>query len=151
MSYDSTDDVVEHQLNVSKFIGQVIDELKQRAENHDDSKLSSEEKPLFDKYTPMLKDLDYGSEEYQKCLDQLGPALKHHYENNSHHPENHQNGIMDMTLIDLIELLADWKAATLRHDSGDLEKSLKHNKDRFNIPDAICTILDNTAKELGMF
>ena len=44
------------------------------------------EKELFDKWTPILKTLEYGSEEYKDSLKNLKVALDHHYENNSHHP-----------------------------------------------------------------
>jgi hypothetical protein len=37
----------------------------------------------------------------------MAPALKHHYENNRHHPEHFKNNIDDMNLIDLIEMLCD--------------------------------------------
>jgi formylmethanofuran dehydrogenase subunit E len=50
----------------------------------------------------------------------------------------------DMTMIDLIEMLADWKAASERHDDGDIQESMKKNKKRFNIPPALMQILQNT-------
>ena len=40
----------------------------------------------------------------------------------------------------------DWKAATERHDDGDIYKSLNINKDRFKISDQLINILKNTAK-----
>jgi hypothetical protein len=56
----------------------------------------------------------------------MGDGLKHHYSHNRHHPEFFgEDGVDGMTLVDLIEMLADWKAATERHDDGDLAKSLE--------------------------
>ena len=52
--------------------------------------------------------------------------------------------VMDMTMIDLIEMLADWKAASERHADGDIEESLKKNGKRFHIPPALMQILRNT-------
>jgi hypothetical protein len=52
--------------------------------------------------------------------------------------------ISQMTLIDLIEMLCDWKASTLRHKDGDIFKSLEINKKRFNISDQLYNILKNT-------
>ncbi len=78
----------------------------------------------------------------------MGPALKHHYENNEHHPEFHKDGINGMTLIDLIEMLCDWKASSERHENGDIFKSLKINTERFQISPQLLSILENTAKEL---
>ena len=54
-----------------------------------------------------------------------------------------------MTLIDLIEMLADWKAATERHDDGSLERSFKINKERFEIDIQLLQILENTAIHFG--
>lgn len=54
-----------------------------------------------------------------------------------------------MTIIDLIEMLADWKAATMRHADGCLRRSLFLNKTRFKIPDEIQAMLVKTADELG--
>lgn len=50
-----------------------------------------------------------------------------------------------MTLVDLIEMLADWKAATERHEDGDLARSLVIQQERFGISDQLARILENTA------
>jgi hypothetical protein len=59
-------------------------------------------------------------------------GLKHHYAYNRHHQEFFgEDGVDGMTLVDLIEMLPDWKAATERHDDGDLAKSLEiHRQSR---------------------
>lgn len=147
--YDCTADVIEHQENVRKFLRQIITELVERQIHHDDSKLREPEKSMYDKYTPMLKRLTYGSDEYKQCLKEMGVALQHHYENNRHHPEGWERGVADMSLIDIIEMLADWKAATLRHANGSIQNSLEINKDRFQISDQLSEILSNTIRELG--
>ena len=54
-----------------------------------------------------------------------------------------------MTLIDVVEMLCDWKAATERHADGSIEKSLAHNKGRFHIGDEMHAALVNTAREMG--
>lgn len=53
-----------------------------------------------------------------------------------------------MSLLDLIEMLCDWKAAGERHADGSMERSLRLNKDRFKIGDQLQSILQNTAKEM---
>lgn len=60
-----------------------------------------------------------------------------------------ESGANGMSLLDLIEMLCDWKAATERHTDGDLRKSLEINKTRFGLSDQLHSILTNTAKELG--
>ena len=132
-----TDQTNEHIGNVRKFLLDIASDLTKRAEVHDLSKFKDPEWPLFLKFTPRLKDTTYGSEEYAGYLEQMKPALTHHYAVNSHHPEFHKNGVRDMTLCDLIEMICDWKAATMRHADGDLAKSLDINRERFNIPPEI--------------
>jgi len=76
-------------------------------------------------------------------------GLAHHYAHNRHHPEHFPDGINGMTLMDLVEMLADWKAATERHDDGSLARSLGIQQDRFGITHQLAQILTNTAEHLG--
>jgi len=143
-SYDSSKDTLEHINHVNTFLINSSEELLDRAKVHDNSKLSGLEKELFDKYTPILKTITYGSDDYKKSLEMLKPALDNHYKENTHHPEHYENGINDMDLFDILEMLNDWKAATKRTKTGDIKKSLEINKDRFNISDQLYDILLNT-------
>jgi len=49
-----------------------------------------------------------------------------------------------MNLIDIIEMLCDWKAATKRHNDGDIKKSIEINQKRFGYSDELKSILLNT-------
>lgn len=149
--YDSTLDTLNHigQVRV-RLLSAAVDLIK-RAEDHDQSKLGSPEKEVFDRCTPRLRALTYGSEEYKACLADMKTALDHHYAHNSHHPEYYPNGIEGMDLLDLVEMLTDWKAATLRHADGDLRKSIEINQQRFRYTDELKQILINTAERLGYF
>ena len=113
------------------------------------SKLQPEELDTFIEYSPKLKASEYNSPEYHENLAAMKPALHHHYANNLHHPQYWPNGVMDMTLVDLIEMLVDWKSSTERTKDGDIFKSIEINKDRFNIPEPIVQILRNTAAKLN--
>ena len=77
-------------------------------------------------------------------MAKMKPALDHHYANNSHHPEHFENGVDDMTLIDLVEMLADWKAATMRHADGDIWKSLEIQREKLGLSDQLVKIFANT-------
>ena len=99
----------QHIENVRKNIRFFTDRLTTRGVEHDKSKLESPEVELFAEHTEKLKNMEYGSDEYKKSLEDLKPALEHHYAVNRHHPEHWKNGISDMSLIDLIEMLCDWK------------------------------------------
>jgi hypothetical protein len=147
--YDSTADTLKHSQRVGELMVQTISELAERSTKHDRSKTQDPELETFNEMTPKLKDATYGSEEYKGFLVKMKPALDHHYAENRHHPEHFENGINDMTLVDLIEMLADWKAATERHDDGSLKNSLVIQKDRFSISPQLLKVLENTAKYFG--
>jgi hypothetical protein len=145
---DTIVQTLEHIGNVRRMMTAVAMQLVQRGEDHDASKLGTEELPLFVKFTPKLKNSVYNSAEYKEYLAEMQPALVHHYAVSRHHPELYPSGVDDMTLIDLIELLIDWKAATLRHATGDIRKSIEINKERFGLSDQLVKILFNTLNAL---
>lgn len=147
--YDSEADTLKHIKRVNELLGKAACILVMRGNVHDNSKLASPEKELFDEYTPILKTLTYGTDEYKESLAKLKPALDHHYANNSHHPEYHDNGINGMNLFDIFEMLLDWKAATERTQDGDIMKSIDINEKRFNMSPQLAQIFRNTAIEMG--
>lgn len=55
--------------------------------------------------------------------------------------------IGNMTLVDLLEMLADWKAASERHNDGNIRKSIEVNTARFKMSYQLALIFENTAKE----
>lgn len=148
--YDSRPETREHIRVVQSLIHDVVKELLNRANHHDASKLVEPEVAVFDKFTPMLRHTTYGSDDYKRCLDGMGEALKHHYENNRHHPEHHEDGIDGMTLVDLVEMICDWHAATQRHEDGDIHRSIEINQERFGYGDQLKRILHNTVSECTM-
>jgi len=149
MTYDSKQDTLEHIGKVRSRIHECTDNLIIRAEWHDRSKLQEPEKSGYDRLTIALKDCAYGSDEYKAALAEAKPVIDHHYEANSHHPEHYENGIVGMSLLDLVEMLADWKAASERTKQGSIAQSLGVNKQRFGISDQLAAILENTVRELG--
>lgn len=162
MSYDSRPDTLEHIRKVRYYIGIVRVKLQQRGIAHDQSKLSGMEKEAFDIITPKLAELEYGSEGYRTALRETKPAILEHYSKNSHHPEHFPNGINGMSLLDLIEMLCDWKAASERMkpkveaeageragETNGMLHSLDHNVERFKIDPQLASILHNTIIEMG--
>lgn len=148
MVYDSTKDTQAHIARVYELLEWFSVELLKRGKEHDSSKLKAPEKEIFDEFTPKLKDADYGSDEYKGFLKDMQVALDHHYKENSHHPEHYEDGVKGMNLFDIIEMFLDWKAATERHDSGDITKSIEFNKKRFEYDDTLEAIFKNTVKYL---
>jgi len=172
MSYDSAEDTIAHINRVQELLKGVESRLAIRGSIHDYSKLHEPEKSKFDELTPRLKELTYNSPEYKESLRELGTALSHHYKMNRHHPEHfclgteldengdlqyfvHEemlatgHGIYSMNLIDIIEMLMDWKAASERHENGDIRKSIEVNAKRFGYSDELKTLMLNTADEMG--
>ena len=137
-----------HMDQVYNFLNIFTHILDTRALAHDISKLNSPEKEIFDVYTEKLRGLTYGSDEYKACLAGMKPALDHHYAENTHHPEHFENGIFDMSLLDVCEMFFDWWAATKRHADGDILKSIQINEKRFQINPQLSEIFRNTVDEL---
>jgi uncharacterized protein DUF5662 len=146
---DSRADTLEHIGKVQARLLEVQHNLVRRSLRHDKSKLEAPEKSGFDQITEQLRDLVYDSDEYRAALAANKPTIDHHYAHNSHHPEHYENGIAGMSLLDIIEMVADWKAASERTKQGSIAASLVHNKERFGISDQLAAILENTVKELG--
>ena len=190
-TYDSRADTLDHIGKVADRIFQFNSRMKARAHIHDASKLEEPEKSLFDKYTPLLRETTYGSDEYKAYLAEMGQALQHHYAVNSHHPEHFpvpetekikqikwdmlfiencpalneetrasvllhlgerlaelESRINGMSLLDVVEMFCDWKAASERHANGDFMTSLILNRARFGLSDQLYQIFVKTAKEL---
>jgi hypothetical protein len=141
---DSRVETYKHIQVVQKELHKAIVDLQRRALYHDQSKLVSPEVEIFDEYTPKLANSTYGSEEYKQFLEEMKPALEHHYSENPHHPEFWSDGIKSMSLLDLLEMLCDWIAATKRHKDGDIRKSIEINQKRFGYSDELKRILVNT-------
>ncbi|ACU73936.1 hypothetical protein Caci_5076 [Catenulispora acidiphila DSM 44928] len=159
--YDSTADTLRHSLRVAELMGQPVKELMDRSVHHDLSKTREPERATYDQYVPRLRAAVYGSEEHAELVEAMGEGLRHHHAHNRHHPEHFPRGVHDMTLVDLIEMLADWKAATERtehadqsgegdqDERGDLAHTLELNCERFGIAPQLMEILANTARHHG--
>lgn len=147
--YDSTNDTLGHINKVQVRVAEVQANLDMRAAVHDRSKLKEPEKSGYDQLTVNLKDVVYGSDDYRAALAAAKPVIDRHYARNSHHPEHYPNGIAGMSLLDIVEMLCDWKAASERTKQGNIAASLTHNKQRFGIDDQLFSILENTVRELG--
>ncbi len=148
--YDSRPATLMHSLRVGELMGELIVQMLPRSYRHDLSKTLPPEVEAFDRMTPQLPGLTYCTPEYAASLADLGPALEHHYAHNEHHPEHWPNGVTGMSLVDLVEMIADWKASTERMGgTGDLRASIKHNIDRFNLTPQLAQILINTAERAG--
>lgn len=158
MIYDARIEIYEHIAKVRGLLLRVVADLLERAQEHDASKFTPPEIEEYFEYTPTLETLEYGSAEERQAratIEDLG--AKRHYELNRHHPEHFEDGIHGMNLVDLIEVLCDWKVASEFTGYGPyentitpagLEASIEKNAERFGYGDELKRILLNTAETL---
>jgi hypothetical protein len=138
-----------HIARVNELLHHMVKRLLDRGVVHDASKLKEPEAETFDRVTERLSGLEYGSDDYKAMLAEMKPALDHHYAKNRHHPQHFPNGVTDMTLVDVVEMICDWKASSERQNDGNILKSIEHNKERFNMDHQLTQILINTVNALG--
>lgn len=139
-------ETIKHIERVRHYLKFFTDALTMRGIAHDHEKLESPEIEVFAEHTDALADSTYGSEEYEAHLKAMKKALDHHYAKCRHHPEHFEKGINDMTLIDIVEMLCDWKASTERQHDGNILKSIEKNAQRFGYDDQLKRIFINTVK-----
>jgi hypothetical protein len=143
------DDNLEHINKVQRNLMDVCTNLTKRAMAHDSSKLVEPERSGYEALVTRLGDCAYGSDEYRAALAEAKPTIDHHYAANDHHPEHWPDGVAGMSLLSLIEMVADWKAASERTKQGSIAQSLEVNRARFGIDPQLARILENTVRELG--
>lgn len=146
---DTIKDTKDHIRKVRDNLFVIRHNLEGRGIAHDLSKLEEPEISGYESLQKSLQGVQYGTPDYRAALGAHEGVIKHHYACNNHHPEHWPNGIADMSLLDIIEMLADWKAAGERTKGGNLQTSIEFNIKRFGIGEQLAAILMNTAKELG--
>jgi hypothetical protein len=148
--YDSTADTLRHTLRVAELMSQLTHELLERSLRHDLSKTVPPELDTYNEFVPRLRATRYGTSEQQALVAAMGEGLRHHFAHNRHHPEHFTNGVNDMTLIDLLEMFVDWRAAAERNPrDDDFGRGLELNLRRYAIAPQLGDILTNTARQLG--
>jgi hypothetical protein len=142
-------DSLKHKQMVSNFLIEICHELMLRGNYHDDSKLSDKEVNGYAGTVPKLKGKKYGTSEYKEILGQMKPAINHHQSVNDHHPEFFIDGIGDMNLIQLMEMIADWVAASRRGSGKNILETLPMTCKKFGIGDQLEAVLLNTVTNMG--
>ena len=145
---DYLTDVLIHQKEVAMWIEKVCGKLRERACIHDITKLRDPEFSTFVSTRERFKKVNYGTKEYEALTEEAKEAVDHHYKYNRHHTAYHENGINDMTLIDLIEMVCDWLSAQNRSPDRTIWDTLDYAKNKYKIEDQLFSIIKNTLKEL---
>lgn len=142
-------DYIQHVQWVSEGIGWMINKLLHRMLTHDRTKVEEPELSIYAEIVPGFRGLEYGTQAHKDHGDKLGPAWAHHVEHNKHHPEHFPDGINNMTLIDLVEMVCDWRAASLRNGYFDYETSVEVFAKKFANDSQLISVIRNTCRELN--
>ena len=139
--------VAAHIRGVQTWMRHVIMLWTNRMVTHDQSKYSSPELPLIHQKA-RLDSIPLNTPDYYDALSQIKSAVQAHYECNTHHPEHYANGVLDMSLLDLMEMICDWRVAA-EMNGTDLTVSFEKCVERFCISQELRTVLMNTYREMG--
>lgn len=143
--------IYEHRLRVAKYLTRIVNDITARAVTHDDSKLTADELGPYSEVVGEFDQHPYGTPGYDAAKQKIRPAIEHHYANNRHHPEHFECGVNDMNLVDILEMLCDWKSATQNHkETGTIEQSIQIGIEKYGISPQLAQIMRNTAKDYGL-
>lgn len=126
--------IMRHRETVADFLTALSDYFRYRAREHDRSKLKFDEFAGFARINVVARNHAYGTPEYDASMEEAkkpGGCIHTHFGRNAHHPEFHQSE-KDMGLFDLMEMVIDWKAASMTYGTNTLAESLPIQLERFN-------------------
>ena len=130
-----------HIAEFQQAIDTLTEKLKQRAKAHDASKLKEPELTQYTEAEEKLENFKPGSKSYLTFARKEDIILSKHYSKNPHHVEHFKNGFNDMTILDLVDVLTDW-----RLDCGDEDwnKFVDDRKDYYKMSDQLVDIFKNS-------
>jgi len=123
--------VVQHLLASSQIA------LLNRQLNHDSTKLENPE------WRRVLYKFD--KEQFPMSDKDLEQAQHHHYAHNRHHPQRFENGVDDMHIIDIVEMIIDW-IGDAYCDKEDPIEAVKRKSEKYNINPQLMNIFLNTVE-----
>jgi len=124
--------ILAHNRFVASLLVDLANALEKRAIMHDASKFTMDEFAGFVEINRIAREHEYGSPEYMASIKETN-AVALHYSRNPHHPEHYPNGVDDMGLLDIIEMVADWKAASETYGQTSLGNALEVHIERFGL------------------
>lgn len=140
----TAESIIKHKKSVKRRLLFVIDEIKKRADHHDDSKLDY---PELGWLVAMDKEgrVPYGSDAYFEKQKRWECFFKHHYDGNTHHPDHFGlEGTHGMTIIDLVEMMCDIISYSDELESTKVFDLVNEQAERFGLSEELADILKNT-------
>ena len=152
--FEYFDYIQEHKRNVLKAFNMLVDKtdvinslsvkeaktLRQRALDHDLSKYSKQQ---FDLYCDKF---------FRKIECDFNSAWEHHYRNELHHPEKYKENKKEMELLDILEMIIDWHAMSIKFNNSSLEYFLNKKeelKNNFNFLENNFELIEDILKSLN--
>ncbi len=135
-----------HIMTVQGLLRRVARQLLDRADGHDLSKLAPDELGGMIEIDAIAGRYGLNSPEYMAALS--GEAIQLHQSRHSHHPEYHPNGIEDMDIFDLIEMVCDWKAANQLRGHPEWGKSVDMMAERLSLSPEYVLLINLIAKAI---
>jgi len=132
-----------HQRRVGTLLNKIASNLNNRAIYHDASKWQDAELVPLLFIADQYNRVEYNSPAYHSLRKLIAPAIEHHEKGNRHHLGHFNNDISKMNLLDIIEMLADWKAASEKN-GGDVYNALERTAEQYKWPKELISILQNT-------
>ena len=146
-------DTRKHQQLVAERLIFFVQKLLTRAMKHDASKLENPERSHYIEpvYALNTGEVPYGSDRYKELTKQMGVGWDHHKTHNDHHIEffvpysvqTLNDPFRALDLFSLVEMLADWIAASKRRDNNP-QDALKFLKEKHPMDEQLEAIIRNT-------
>jgi hypothetical protein len=140
--------MLNHRGQVSALLRELARQLEARADIHDLSKFRPDEFAGFVEVNRIAREHPYGSPEYKESLKD-NHTIDLHFSRNPHHPEYHPSGVNGMNLIDFIEMVIDWIAASRTYGTTQWEQVIKTQQERFGLTDCQLSVITLILEAFG--
>ena len=141
--------IQDHISGVRRRVTLVCTALMNHAIIHDNSKYSEQELNAHISMADEMDGIKYGTDTYYAIKQKYESLSAEHFANNRHHPEHHPNGIDDMNLVDVIEMLCDWLTGS-ENTGTPVERSLEINEKRYHVSPQLMKLLKNTIRDFDL-
>ena len=140
---DTVDSIIKHKKSVKRRLLYIADKIRERAEAHDNSKLNY---PELGWLVAMDKEgrAPYGSEEYFEKQKRWECFFKHHYSENTHHPDHYDEGTKGMSVVDIVEMMCDVISYLDEIPQEKVFEVISEQAERFGFSSELKAILTNT-------